>query len=169
MRRKLRQHIGTDYLRSILFGFEDGLVSTTGAVVGISAGVQNANVIVLAGLVIITVEAISMGAGEFVSEETVHDIDRKRPINPALGAAMMFISYFIAGLIPVLPFVLLELEAAVITALILAFIGLFLLGYVTGKVAGVSPLRRGLQILIIGGVATLIGVLVGVLLKNRQS
>lgn len=53
-----------DYLRSSLFGIEDALISTTGAVVGIAVGSHNERFVLMAGLIIIMVEAISMTASE---------------------------------------------------------------------------------------------------------
>ena len=62
-------HIHEDYLRSGLFGIQDGLVSTTGVVVGISTGVEDKAIIILASLVAVTVEASSMAAGQYSSEK----------------------------------------------------------------------------------------------------
>ena len=59
----MRLNIHEDYLRSGLFGLQDGLVSTTGVVVCISTGVENKAFIILASLVAVTVEASSMAAG----------------------------------------------------------------------------------------------------------
>ena len=156
----------SDYLRSIIFGVEDGLVSTTGAVVGISVGSANPRLVVLAGLVIVAVEAVSMAAGEFVTEETIHELEPGKHTDSLWRAAgMMFISYLAAGLIPVLPFLFLSLVGAAVTSIILAFISLFLLGYFKARITRVRPVRSGLQILAIGGFATLIGVAVGLFLK----
>ena len=41
----MSHHIHEDYLRSGLFGIQDGLVSTTGVVVGISTGVEDKAII----------------------------------------------------------------------------------------------------------------------------
>ena len=59
--------INQDYIRSLVFGFQDALVSTTGIVVGISVGVHNKQFIILSALVAISVEALSMGAGQYLS------------------------------------------------------------------------------------------------------
>lgn len=161
LHRKLR----TDYVRSLIFGFEDGLVSTTGAVVGISTGIADPKVVILAGVVIITVEAVSMAAGELVTEQTVESMGKPMRSRAMLDATIMFLSYFSAGLIPVIPFVLFPVKTAVVVSLAVAFICLFLLGVLAGKLTNRNPIKRGFQILFIGGIATTIGVLVGLLLK----
>ncbi|MBI4100920.1 VIT1/CCC1 transporter family protein [Candidatus Microgenomates bacterium] len=158
--------VDSDYLRSVLFGIEDGLVSTTGVVVGMTAGVRDPKIIVLAGLVTIAVEALSMGAGEFLSEQAVHELEAsKHRDSLVVGALLMFVSYFAAGMIPVIPFLLFNLATAIAVAVAAAFVSLFGLGYIKGKVTGVRALRSGLEIFAIGGAAALIGVVVGLLLK----
>ena len=155
--------IDQDYLRSALFGFEDGLVSTTGVVVGISTGTTNAKFIVLAGLVTIAVEALSMGAGEFLSEQAVHELDHehRHHDNIIFGALLMFIAYIVAGMIPLLPILLFMPPVSTWAAVIAALLGLLLLGYVKGVLIGVSPGRSALQILIVGGLAMLAGLVMG--------
>lgn len=164
---KTAKRIDSDYLRSVIFGCEDGLVSTTGAVIGISVGSRDPSVVILAGLVIIAVEAISMGAGQFLSEKAVHELEPGRHHDSLIvGALLMFFSYIGAGLVPLLPFLLFGLNVATVLSGILAFASLFLLGYLKGRVIGIPKLRSGIEILVVGGVATAIGILVGVLLKT---
>ncbi len=62
-------------LRDIVFGLEDGMVSTLGAITGIAIGSQNHFTVVLSGLVIIAVESISMGIGSYVSNKSDRDRD----------------------------------------------------------------------------------------------
>ena len=57
-------------IRELVFGLEDGLVSTMGAVAGIAAGTQNGKVVVLSGAVLVAVEALSMAAGSYLSNKS---------------------------------------------------------------------------------------------------
>lgn len=57
-------------LRDAVFGVQDGLISTLGALTGIAAGTQNKNAVAIAGLVIITVESLSMAAGSYLSSKS---------------------------------------------------------------------------------------------------
>jgi len=54
-------------IRSIIFGLSDSLVSTTGAITGIAVGSRDRGFVVMSGIVIVAVEAISMAAGEYLS------------------------------------------------------------------------------------------------------
>ena len=158
--------IDSDYLRSVIFGVEDGLVSSTGAVIGIAAGSNQSKIVILAGLVIVVVEAISMAAGQFITEEAVHDLEAGRHHDSLIGGAvLMFFSYLLAGLIPILPFFFLDLGPAMLTAGVLALSSLFGFGYLKGKVTKVSKLRSAFKNFVIGGIATSIGLIVGLVFK----
>lgn len=156
-----------DYLRSAIFGLEDSLVSTTGVVVGISTGVTSREFIILACLVTVAVEAVSMAAGQYLSERTIHQLDKhnEHRDNLVLGAVIMFFCYLLGGAVPVLPVLYFEGFGTVIFSLIFAFTGLFLLGFIKGKLVKVPATRSALEMLFIGGVATIIGAVVGYLLR----
>src|SRR3989344_4753513 len=111
-----------DYLRSAFFGLQDGLVSTTGVVVGISTGVEQKAIIILASFVAVTVEASSMAAGQYSSEKAVHQMDKsgRHTDNLIIGALVMFFSYLSAGMIPILPILLLEPQTGKYISVILA-------------------------------------------------
>ncbi|MDP3974126.1 MAG: VIT1/CCC1 transporter family protein [Candidatus Daviesbacteria bacterium] len=163
----LPTNIHEDYLRSILFGLQDGLVSTTGVVVGITVGVADKPIIILASLVAVSVEATSMAAGQYSSEKAVHQMDRtgKHTDSLVLGAFLMFISYLLAGFVPITPIVLLDLSIAPIISVISAFIALFTVGFIKGKIVEHHPLRSAFEMFIIGSIATALGLIVGHLLK----
>lgn len=159
--------IHEDYLRSLMFGLQDGLVSTTGVVVGISTGVSDKSILILAALVAVTVEATSMAAGQYSSEKAVHQMDKtgKHTDNLLLGALVMFVSYYIGGLFSVIPTILFNQPLARYIAIASAFTGLLILGFVKGHIVEHKPLRSAIELLLIGGIATALGILVGLILK----
>ena len=65
-------------LREVIFGMEDGMVSTLGALTGVAIGSMNAFTVLLAGLVIITVESISMGIGSYISNKSIIDVIKQK-------------------------------------------------------------------------------------------
>jgi len=58
------------YLRDFVFGTEDGLVSTLGALTGIAIGAGHHGMVLLTGLVVICVESISMAVGSYLSSRS---------------------------------------------------------------------------------------------------
>lgn len=160
-------HIHEDYLRSGLFGIQDGLVSTTGVVVGISTGIEDKAIIILASFVAVTVEASSMAAGQYSAEKAVHQMDKtgKHTDSLMVGALIMLVSYFIGGAVPIIPTVMFNQPQARIVSIAASFIGLFILGYLKGHIVEHKPLRSAIELFLIGAIATTIGLIVGYLFK----
>jgi len=150
-----------------MFGLQDGIVSTTGVVIGISTGISNKEIIVLAALVAVTVEASSMAAGQYSSEKAVHQMDKngKHTDNLYIGALIMFVAYLMGGALPIVPTVIFDQPFAKIMAIASAFLGLFIVGYIKGRLVEHKPLRSAIELFIIGSIATIVGIIVGYLLK----
>lgn len=151
-----------EYLQSAMFGFNDALVSTTGVIVGISTGTGNKQVVILAGVVTILVEALSMGSGQYLSSKSAHQLDKTDSYKtPVISGVIMFGAYFVAGLVPLLAIIVSPMSYGRNVAIIAALICLLILGYVKGKIVKVSPLRSALEVFVIGGVTTVIGIVAG--------
>lgn len=163
----VRKVVHEDYLRSLMFGLQDGIVSTTGVVVGISTGVENKAIIVLAALVAVSVEATSMAAGQYSSEKAVHQMDKtgKHTDSLLVGAVIMFFAYLVGGMFSILPTLFIEQPTARLVAIVSSFVGLFSIGYLKGMLVEGKPLRSAVELFIIGGIATLIGLVVGHFLR----
>ncbi len=159
--------IHENYLRSTVFGFQDALVSTTGVIVGVAIGTQDKSIVLLAGVATIMVEALSMAAGQYMSEKTVQQMNKtkKHTDNLVIGALIMYCSYFLGGLVPLIPILLFPLPDAALISIIFSLIGLLLLGIIKAKIVKESVLRSAVEILILGGAATAVGLLVGYFLK----
>ena len=157
--------IQKEYLQSAMFGFNDALVSTTGVIVGISTGTNNKAVVILAGVVTILVEALSMGSGQYLSSKSAHQLDKQDSFRvPLISGIIMFWSYFAAGLVPLVPIFFFPMNYSRDVAIVASLIGLLVLGYAKGKIVDVSPIRSAIEIFVIGGLATAIGIVVGSIL-----
>lgn len=156
-----------EYLRSILFGIEDSLVSTTGLIAGLSVGSADQKVVVLGGLVAIAIEAVSMGAGEYLSDDAVQDLDKlkRHRENPLVSGLLMLVSYLGAGLVPLVPVLVFPYPMSLALSIIFALTGLFVLGYSKGRVLHTSPWRGAFKILVVGGMATGLGIVVGMVFR----
>lgn len=165
--QKVKAVLHEDYLRSLMFGLQDGIVSTTGVVVGISIGVNNKAIIVLAALVAVMVEASSMAAGQYSSEKAVHQMDKtgSHTDNLIVGALIMFIAYLLGGSFSIIPIIVFDQPQARFLAIASAFMGLFIIGYIKGYLVEHKPLRSAFELFIIGSIATTIGVVIGYLFK----
>ncbi len=152
-----------EYFRSTLFGIEDSLISTAALLAGISIGSKNTKFVIMAGIVAITIEAVSMGVGEYLSDDAMDDLDKLKRTrgNPLLSGFLLCVSYIAAGMIPFLPVVFLQYPSSIIVSVICSLIGLFLLGYIKGTLLNTSPWKGAVKIFLVGGVTTILGLLVG--------
>ena len=156
------------YVRNFIFGAEDSLVSTVSLLAGVvSAGVAQRD-IVIAGIVLIFVEAFSMSVGSFLSERTTEESladYKEEKSNTLFASVIMFFSYFVCGLVPLLPFVFLDLNSAFWLSIALSLVSLFALGFVSAKILKTNKLKSAFRMALLGGVAILLGVVVGILFK----
>lgn len=151
-----------EYVQSGIFGINDALVSTTGVIVGVSAGTGNKEVIILAGVVTILVEAISMGSGQYISLKSAREFERSGGLRvPIISGVIMFFGYVLGGLVPLIPIILMPVEQSRWAAIAGALVGLAVLGVAKARLVKASPLTSALEVVIIGGIATAIGLIVG--------
>src|SRR3989344_4144292 len=73
----------TDVFKEVVFGAEDGMVSTLGSITGIAIGSNNHATGILAGIVIVSVESISMGIGSYLSNRSQEEIDQRKIMEEA--------------------------------------------------------------------------------------
>ncbi len=152
------------YLRNFIFGIEDSLVSTVGLLAGVAVADLTSREILTTGLVLIFVEGFSMGIGSFLTEETTEEMagQKVKTKEAVKGGIVMLLSYCLAGILPLGPYMFLTGEIAVLFSVILSLIGLVALGLGTSMYYHHKhPWLRGLKMLVLGGSATLIGMLVG--------
>lgn len=156
--------MGATYFRNFIFGVEDSLVSTVGLLSGVAiAGVER-ETIFLTGVILIFVEAVSMAAGSFLSEASAEDYTAQRTVpqkNSVLAAAVMFTSYFVAGFIPLAPYMFEGGERALELSITLSISALFVLGAVSGMLSRVHIVRSAVRMMVVGGIAIAVGVSVG--------
>lgn len=152
------------YLRNFIFGVEDSLVSTVGLLSGIAIAAVPRETIFLTGIVLIFVEAFSMSAGSFLSEYSAEEYEAHEEI-PArrsmIGAGIMFLSYFVSGFVALLPYYFFEVGVAFGFSVLASLAALFLLGVIGGRVTRTSVLKNATRMVVIGGVAILVGIIVG--------
>lgn len=151
------------FIRNLVFGVEDGLVSTLGFVSGIASVQASSSTLLLAGIVLIFVESFSMAAGSFLSAESIRDLSprgRKSTTSSILGAIVMFLAYVGAGALVIAPYVVIPPSRALGWSIGLSLAALFLLGVFSARVARVSAFARGVRMVVVGGVAIGLGIFV---------
>lgn len=158
-----------DYLRNFIFGVEDSLVSTVGLLSGIAIAQTPRATIILSGIVLIFVEAFSMGVGSFLSDHSAEEYKKQKEVSGSgvvKSSLVMFFSYFFTGFIPLAPYLYLEPSLALPISITASLAALFALGIFSAKKFRGSIWRKGLEMLLVGGFAIAIGVIVGSITHN---
>ncbi len=152
------------YLRTIIFGITDSLVSTVGLLAGIDVSGAPHATIALTGLVYAFVEAFSMAVGNFLSEESGEEYERKAAVSgrQAFSAgAVMFIAFVLASFIPLVPYLLFTGWMAPTISVVGSVLALFVVGLMSARISRLPMIWRGVRMALLGGSAIIIGVLVG--------
>jgi len=156
------------YLRNVIFGITDSLVSTVGLLSGIDVSGTSRQIIILTGIVYAFVEAFSMAVGSFLSEESAEEYKSQQEVSdgkPFVAGFVMFLSFICASFIPIIPYFLFGLAGAVWFSIGFSILALFAVGIVSAKVTNVRVLKHSLKMIFLGGAAILVGVIVGKLVK----
>lgn len=81
-------------------------------------------------------------------------LERPDPKRARRSAATIAGSYIAGGLVPLLPYMLIQdISTALLLSVAVTLVALFLFGYVKGRFTGLPPLRGAIQTTLIGGLA----------------
>lgn len=155
------------YLRTIIFGINDSLVSTVGFLAGISVAGVPRSTIILTGVIYALVEAFSMAMGDFLSEESAEEYMSHSNVNarPSITAAiLMFISCVLASLIPLIPYIIFTSGAALVVSICVSIFTLFIVGVLSARFSRLPMLWRGARMALLGGAAIVMGIAIGSLM-----
>lgn len=148
------------FVRNMVYGLEDSLISTTGLVVGVAASGASRKTILVTGGILVLVEALSMSFGAFVSEDAFIKMSNVEKSTSQIlkYALVMFLSYVIAGLVPMLPFIL-SSPHPIFGSVVLALISLYTLGVYMSTDQKTRHARAGI-LMSVGG--AILGLSIGV-------
>lgn len=177
MEEKTIRHEIVDSMREIVFGLEDSLVSTMGAITGIAVGTGSQYIVILSGLVLIAAEATSMAAGSYLSTKHAREAEilfhkrkgldvHNEASHPIRAAIVMGVFYLLGGVVPLVPYFLLPVNQAVVTAILITACTLFLVGVWAASFTKTSKLKSGIEMTVVSLAAAGIGYVVGRVVAN---
>lgn len=164
------------YSAEFVHGSIDGLVTTFAVVNGsIGAHLSLKSVIIL-GLVNVIADGFTIAAGKYLSAKAEVDTLRKegktRHHSPLTSAIIIFFSFAISGMIPLIPLIIRYQEEGnvkagdinnVYTIIMYAItaLALYVIGWIRGKMTGDDPHTNAREVLLIGGGAAILALFVG--------
>ena len=157
-------------VREILMGAQDNLTNVLAVVLGVTIGAGRADFVALAGLSAGLAESVSMGGVLYNATRTerlttVSSASDGTRLTPIVSGLVTFAASMVAGLVPLAPFAFLPVSSAILVSMAASVIGLFVLGSITGRVAGGHWATEGLRLVAVAGVAALAAAVVGAALK----
>ncbi len=150
------------FLPELIYGANDGVVTTLAVVAGVVGADLSARIILILGFANLFADGVSMGASKVLSERSRIDT-RPSLVDAAPQGVATFIGFFIAGLMPLLVYLIPYQDGdRFLWAVAAASITLFLVGSSRALVTDRGWLPSGIEMLAIGAAAGGIAYGVGV-------
>lgn len=163
-----------EFLREIIFGANDGVVTSIGFLVGIVGAVSNQTLIVISGVLTIVAGAASMALGNYLGVKSQNEFYKSREVkhvswvesNAALAGIIMGTSYLLAGFPPLVPFMVIKpIARALIMSIIIAVFVMGLIGFIRWLLNKGSLSGKIGETITIGIIAAAIGFIAGEVLN----
>lgn len=161
---RLREGVRS-YLPDIVYGANDGIITTFAVVSGVVGAALSTQVILILGFANLVADGFSMGASNVLSRRS----ETRGKVLPTLKAAtghglVTFIGFVVAGIVPLLAYLLPTFQdAQFVAATILALAALFTVGAGRAFFTGRGWFISGLEMLLIGALAGAVAYVVGAL------
>ena len=156
------------YIKDIILGANDGIITTFAVVAGVAGASLSINVILILGIANLFADGISMGASSYLGSKSEHIVKNKNnshksDTTPIKSGFINFTAFVIAGSIPLIPYFLgLDSFALSIIFTVIAFA---LLGSARTFITDEKWYIGMLEIVLIGSVAAFVSYLIGFFLK----
>jgi vacuolar iron transporter family protein len=152
------------YLPDLVFGANDGIITTFAVVSGVVGASLSNQVILILGFANLIADGVSMGASNYLSRRSdpaAGDPGRRQPARHGLATLVGFVT---AGIVPLAAYLLpLEDGARYPTAIGLTLASLFVVGATRSLVTRARFARSGLEMLLVGSIAAGIAYGIGAL------
>lgn len=148
------------YIRDIVYGANDGLITTFAVVGGVAGGALSPIAVIVIGAANLAADGVSMGAGNLLAIRA-DERAREAADLPELEAfpwkhgLATTVAFVVAGIIPLLPYLIPAFEERLLWSSILTFGALFGLGAARALVTVDRWWRAGLETLGLGAVVAL--------------
>lgn len=158
------------FLRDIIYAANDGIITTFAVVAGVVGAALSYKVILILGFSNLLADGFSMASGNYLGVKTEQEYEKKKGRkrlfqgSPLRHGLATFVSFNIAGLIPLAPFVL-RLDNALYVSIVMVFSSLFAIGAWRSRYSNKNFIYSGVEMLIVGGFAALVAYYVGHLIE----
>lgn len=159
------------YLRDAVFAANDGIITTFAVVAGAAGASFNVRIVIILGFANLLADGFSMASGNYLGTKSEIEYEKirgnkiDRQGSPLAQGMVTFVTFNLAGILPLLPYVFGVNYKFEVSAVLVAF-SLFVVGAVRGMFVGKSIVKTGVEMLIVGGFAAFVAFLTGGILKK---
>jgi len=153
------------YLPDLVYGANDGVITTFAVVCGVVGADLSERVILILGFANLVADGFSMGASNFLSRRSYAEAaERADPPEAARHGAATLIGFVIAGVVPLVAYLVpLADEARFPAAIVLTLATLFAVGASRAVFTRLSWVRSGVEMLAVGSLAAAVAYAIGAL------
>lgn len=154
------------YLPDMVYGANDGIITTFAIVSGVVGASLAARVILILGIANLLADGVSMGASNYLSQRSEVD-QRPDRLDAARHGAATFGSFVVAGVVPLAAYLLpVPTTIQFPVAVVLTLLTLFRAGASRSIVTERSWGRSGLEMLAVGATAAALAYALGSILSG---
>lgn len=159
-------------LEGMAFGLTDGVICFLGILIGVAAATNDANTVIIAGIVGGIANSFGNAVGFYTSQEMERGIQTNDKKNGketqihskkevVMNAVFSFLGTLFVLVVLIIPFFLLQLMPAIAMSFALGMIILFALGAYASRLVEESWFMTGFRFAFLGILAAIVGFLVG--------
>lgn len=146
------------YIRDIIYGANDGIITTFAVVAGVTGGALSPKVVLIVGTANLLADGLSMGVGNYLSirshesARAAQDLPEEESA-PAKHGIVTFAAFAIAGVLPLLPYMIgAAADLRFPLSVVVTLAALFVIGSLRSLVTAAGWLVAGVEMLLLGGV-----------------
>lgn len=151
------------YLPDLVYGANDGIITTFAVVSGVVGAGLSERVILILGFANLVADGFSMGASNFLSRRSYAEAaERADPPEAARHGAATLIGFLTAGIVPLVAYLVpLADESRFPAAIVLTLATLFAVGASRALITRLGWIRSGLEMLAVGALAAAVAYAIG--------
>jgi VIT1/CCC1 family predicted Fe2+/Mn2+ transporter len=151
-------NVARHYVRELIYGANDGIITTFAVVAGVAGGGLSLRVVLIIGAANLFADGLSMAAGNYLSirsHESVLETQQlpQEEAFPVRHAVATFLAFVFAGVVPLLPYMIPSLTFDRLAwSIVLTASAMFAVGASRALIANVRWWKAGIEMLVLGAV-----------------
>ena len=150
------------YLPDLVYGANDGIITTFAVVSGVVGASLSERVIVILGLANLVADGFSMGASNYLARRSHLEEELADRRDALRHGAATIVGFVVAGVLPLVAYLLpLSADVRFVASIALAAAALFAVGAARTFVTRRGLLRSGVEMLLVGSLAAVVAFAIG--------